>query len=210
MMLVIYFLQTGNAFVKIGYARVSTEEQSLNLQFDALKAAGCEKVFQDNGISGVVADRPALKAALAAVGPGDVLVVWKLDRLGRSLGHLIQLINELGQREAGFQSLSESIDTTTAGGLLLFHVMGALAQFERALISERTKAGMKAAKQRGQVLGRPRKLTDDQIREAGLLIAGGTPRKTVARFFGVAPETLRRSLAEQSTKPNERRKTDDK
>lgn len=135
-----------NTGMKIGYARVSTDDQHLDLQRAALKAAGCERVFEDQGLSGVAITRPGLESALAAVGEGDVLVVWKLDRLGRSLASLIGLIDDLGKQGAGFQSLSEHIDTTTAGGRLIFHVMGALAEFERSLIWERTKAGMQTAK----------------------------------------------------------------
>ena len=128
--------------MKVGYARVSTQEQNLDLQIKALNDAGCDKVFRDKGISGVQNNRPQLKKALKAVQSGDVLVVWKLDRLGRSLGHLIETASELKQRGIGFASISESIDTTTPGGKLFFHMMGALAEFERDLIDERTKAGI--------------------------------------------------------------------
>ena len=141
--------------MKIGYARVSTDEQNLDLQRHALEAAGCEFVFEDR-VSGAAHERPGLATALARVQPGDALVVWKLDRLGRSLVHLIHVIDGLGKVGAGFVSLSESIDTGTAGGRLVFHMMGALAEFERSLISERTSAGMKAAKRRGRHVGRPR------------------------------------------------------
>lgn len=117
--------------MQIGYARVSTDEQNLALQMDALTRAGCNKIFHDEGVSGTVS-RPALNEALAALQPGDILVTWKLDRLGRSLAHLIGIIADLSARGVGFRSLSEVIDTTTAGGMLIFHVMGALAEFERA------------------------------------------------------------------------------
>ncbi len=181
--------------MKIGYARVSTDEQNLDLQRAALEAAGCEKVFEDWGVSGADFARPGLAAALAALGPGDVLAVWKLDRLGRSLGQLITMIDRLGKSGAGFQSLSEAIDTTTAGGRLVFHVMGALAEFERSLIGERTKAGMHAAKRRGKAVGRPRKLTAHQLDHArGLLTAGKETRAGVAELFGVDVATLRRAL----------------
>jgi len=181
--------------MKIGYARVSTDDQKLDLQRTALEAAGCERVFEDLGISGADFTRPGLAAALAALGPGDVLAVWKLDRLGRSLGQLITMIDRLGKSGAGFQSLSEAIDTTTAGGRLVFHVMGALAEFERSLIGERTKAGMQAAKRRGKAVGRPRKLTAHQIDHArALLTTGKETRAGVAELFGVDVATLRRAL----------------
>ncbi len=181
--------------MKIGYARVSTDDQNLDLQRTALEAAGCERVFEDLGISGANFARPGLAAALAALGPGDVLAVWKLDRLGRSLGQLITMIDRLGKSGAGFQSLSEAIDTTTAGGRLVFHVMGALAEFERALIGERTKAGMQAAKRRGKAVGRPRKLTAHQLDYArALLTTGKETRAGVAELFGVDVATLRRAL----------------
>lgn len=180
---------------RIGYARVSTEEQSLALQLDALRAAGCEKIFHDDGISGAVASRPALRRALRAVRKGDVLVTWRLDRLGRSLGHLINLMTMLGERGIGFCSLTEAIDTTTAGGRLCFHIMGALAEFERALISERTKAGMAAARIRGVRIGRPPKLNDEQIAFAVQKIEhGSASRAELAELLQVSPLTLDRAL----------------
>lgn len=139
----------------IGYARVSTREQTLNLQQDALQKAGCEKVYSDE-ISGVKAERPGLQQALEYVRTGDTLVVWRLDRLGRSLKHLIETITALEQRGIGFKSLNENIDTTTSGGKLVFHLFGALAEFERDLIRERTKAGLAAARARGRMGGRPK------------------------------------------------------
>jgi DNA invertase Pin-like site-specific DNA recombinase len=180
---------------RVGYARVSTEEQNLSLQFDALRAAGCAHIFYDEGISGVTVSRPALSEALSALRRGDVLVVWKLDRLGRSLGHLIEIVSDLNANGIGFQSLSEAIDTTTAGGRLIFHVMGALAEFERALISERTKAGMASAKARGAAIGRPPKLTAEQIRFAQQEVE--QRRATIAllaQSFDVSPLTLERAL----------------
>ena len=128
----------------IGYARVSTEDQNLALQLDALRAAGCELIFRDEGVSGSETDRVELNKALQALAAGDVLVVWKLDRLGRSLAHLMHIVTRLEAKAIGFRSLSEAIDTTTASGRLLFHVVGAIAEFERNLISERTSAGMAA------------------------------------------------------------------
>jgi DNA invertase Pin-like site-specific DNA recombinase len=141
----------------IGYARVSTHEQNLTMQTDALKKAGCDKVFNDK-VSGAGSERPGLKAALDYVRKGDTLLVWRLDRLGRSLKDLIQIVRRLEKRGVGFRSLQESIDTTTSGGRLIFHVFGALAEFERNLIRERTRAGLKAARARGRKGGRPRKL----------------------------------------------------
>jgi DNA invertase Pin-like site-specific DNA recombinase len=132
--------------MKIGYAKVSTDEQNLDLQIDALQSAGCEKIFMDQGISGITKERAGLSEALGAIGKDDILIVWKLDRLGRSLGFLCELVEWLKEQGAGFHSLTDGIDTTTTGGKLVFHIMGALAEFERDLIRERTKAGMKAAK----------------------------------------------------------------
>src|SRR5471030_1513379 len=143
----------------IGYARVSTNEQTLDLQLDALRKAGCEEIRQDK-ISSVAADRPGLKAALDIVRTGDTLVVWRLDRLGRSLKQLIELINELQGRGVGFKSVTENIDTTTTGGKLVFHIFGALAEFERNLIKERTNAGLEAARARGRKGGRPKAISD--------------------------------------------------
>jgi len=143
--------------VKVGYARVSTQEQNEALQLDALRAAHCEKLFSDT-ISGAKFERKGLDEALAFLRPGDTLVVWKLDRAGRSLKHLIEMLNTLQGRNVEFVSLTEQIDTTTSGGKLIFHLMGALAEFERDLIRERTKAGLTAARARGRIGGRPKKL----------------------------------------------------
>ena len=151
--------------MRIGYARISTVEQNLDLQLNALSAAGCDEVYQDEGFSGAKTVRPGLEKALSRLKQDDVLVVWRLDRLGRSMKHLIELTNDLENRGIGFQSLSDAIDTSTAGGRLYFHLMGAFAEFERNLISERTKAGMAAAKARGAKIGRPKKPTPEQ-REA--------------------------------------------
>ena len=146
----------------IGYERVSTDDQNLALQNDALQVAGCDKIFSDK-MSGVKADRPGLQQALDYVRSGDTLVVWRLDRLGRSLKDLIALVEDLEHRQIGFRSLQESIDTTTSGGKLIFHVFGALAEFERNLIRERTQAGLQAARARGRTGGRRQKLTPEQI-----------------------------------------------
>ncbi len=141
----------------IGYARVSTLEQTLDLQKDALNAAGCEIVYEDT-ISGAKAERPGLQKALDYMRKGDTLVVWRLDRLGRSLKHLIDLMTKLEERDIGFKSLTEQLDTTTPGGRLIFHLFASLAEFERDLIRERTQAGLLAARARGRKGGRPRSL----------------------------------------------------
>jgi DNA invertase Pin-like site-specific DNA recombinase len=138
----------------IGYARVSTGEQTLDLQTDALRKAGCERLFTDTA-SGARADRPGLAEALDFIRPSDTLVVWRLDRLGRSLRHLIETITDLEKRGIGFRSLNEAIDTTSPGGKLVFHIFGALAEFERDLIRDRTRAGLEAARARGRKGGRP-------------------------------------------------------
>jgi DNA invertase Pin-like site-specific DNA recombinase len=148
----------------IGYARVSTLDQTFALQQDALTAAGCEQLYTDT-VSGSVTDRPGLAAALSHLRAGDTLVVWRLDRLGRSLGHLIDTIKDLERRGVHFKSLQEQIDTTTSGGKLVFHVFGALAEFERDLIRERTHAGLAAARKRGRLFGRPKALTAQQVRQ---------------------------------------------
>jgi DNA invertase Pin-like site-specific DNA recombinase len=154
----------------IGYGRVSTGEQKLDLQLDALKAAGCEKLFHDVA-SGAKSQRAGLNDALAFAREGDVLVVWKLDRLGRSLQHLLETVTGLQARGIGFRSLQESIDTTTAGGKLIFHVFGALAEFERGIIRERTNAGLRAARARGKKGGRRPVMNAKKIAMARALIA---------------------------------------
>src|SRR5438876_8116960 len=143
----------------IGYARVSTADQTLNLQKDALEQIGCSKIFTDT-ISGSATERKGLDEALEYVRAGDTLVVWRLDRLGRSLKHLIETITNLNNRKIGFKSITENIDTTTSGGKLIFHIFGALAEFERDIIKERTQAGLQAARARGRLGGRPKALTD--------------------------------------------------
>jgi DNA invertase Pin-like site-specific DNA recombinase len=138
----------------IGYARVSTQDQTLDLQTDALTRVGCEKIFTDT-TSGSKSERPGLQDAMNHLRAGDTLVVWRLDRLGRTLKHLIILITDLSEKGIGFKSLQESIDTTTSGGKLIFHIFGALAEFEREIIKERTNAGLQAARARGRFGGRP-------------------------------------------------------
>ena len=178
----------------VGYARVSTHEQNPDLQLDALRAAGCEKVFIEKA-SGAQRDRPELKAALAYMRERDVLVVWKLDRLARSVKQLIETVENLDARGAGFRSLTEAIDTTTAGGRLVFHIFGALAEFERSIIRERTKAGLDAARARGRTGGRPPGLVADDLNAARALLSD--PNITVvevANRLGVSPSTLYRHL----------------
>lgn len=181
--------------MKIGYARVSTDDQNLDLQKQALRKAGCSRIIEDSGLSGADRSRPGLHEAVSTLKKGDVLIVWKLDRLGRSLDHLITIIDTIGKQGAGFVSLTEDINTTTAGGRLVFHMMGALAEFERGLIAERTRAGMAAAKKRGKHVGRPFKLSRQQLDHARELIASGKEsRYAVAELFGVDVKTLRRAL----------------
>ena len=156
----------------IGYARVSTLDQDPALQLDALAAAGCAKVFEDRA-SGARSDRPGLRQALDYVREGDVLVVWKLDRLGRSLAHLIETVAALEQRGVGFRSIIEAIDSTTPSGRLVFHLFGALGQFERDLIRERTRAGLVAAAARGRKGGRKPVVTEEKLRRARALISQG-------------------------------------
>jgi DNA invertase Pin-like site-specific DNA recombinase len=181
--------------MKVGYARVSTEEQSLALQIDALARAGCVTIFRDAAVSGAKSNRPSLDLLLQEIQPGDVLVTWRLDRLGRSLSHLIDLVSGLKDRGVGFISLCEAIDTETASGRLLFHVMGALAEFERALISERTRAGMLAARERGAALGRPRRLASAQVEAArSTLRSGAATVEELARTMRVSRPTLARAM----------------
>lgn len=157
----------------IGYARVSTEDQVLDLQTDALHAAGCERVY-DDVVSGSTTSRPGLDQALDMLRGGDVLVVWKLDRVGRSLKHLVELVTDLEERGVGFRVLTGDIDTTTPAGRLVFHLFAALAEFERDLIRERTMAGLKAARTRGRVGGRRPKMTPKKVRLAMTLLADRT------------------------------------
>jgi DNA invertase Pin-like site-specific DNA recombinase len=151
----------------IGYARVSTQEQTLDLQKDALEKIRCIKIFSDV-ISGAKAERTGLHEALEYVREGDTLVVWRLDRLGRSLKHLIETITKLNNRKIGFKSITENIDTTTSGGKLVFHIFGALAEFERDIISERTNAGLSAARSRGRLGGRPKAKMLDSLKKVAL------------------------------------------
>lgn len=176
--------------MKIGYARVSTGEQHLDLQSKALSDAGCERIFADKA-SGAKEDRPNLAKALAFLQRDDVLVVWKLDRLGRSLRHLVNIVHELEGRGIGFQVLTGApIDTTTAAGKLVFGIFASLAEFERALIHERIHAGIKAAKARGVRFGRPVKATPEKLSTARGLIAGGMSVPEAAKHCGLSRPTL--------------------
>jgi len=180
----------------VGYCRVSTKDQNVDLQKDALKAAGCEVIFDDVGISGVKATRPGLDKALACVRSGDVLVIWKLDRLGRSLRNLIELVSDLKEREVQFRSLTEGFDTTTPAGRVLFHIIGALAEMERDLIRERTSAGLTAARARGRHGGRKKNLTNGALRAAKAMMADrDTSPAEIAKTLNVSRATLYRSLA---------------
>ena len=179
--------------MKIGYARVSTSDQSPNAQRDALKAAGCEKIVSER-VSGASIKRPKFDKLLSSLNAGDVLTVWRLDRVGRSLPHLLDVVGNLKARGVGFQSLNETIDTTTANGELIFHLFAALTQFERSLIVERTNAGLVAAKKRGTRLGRPPALTTAQTKHARKLIETGESATSVAASLGVNRSTLYRAL----------------
>ena len=184
-----------------GYARVSTVDQNPELQRDALKKAGCVKIFTDKA-SGKLDARPQLAKLLEQVLPGDTVVVWRLDRLGRSMKHLMAVVAELGEREVGFRSLNEAIDTTTAGGRLLFHIMGALAEFEHALIVERTQAGLAAARARGRNGGRPRVVTPEKIKVMQEMYDSEKfTVETIAQTVGVSRNTVYRYLDEDLAAP---------
>jgi DNA invertase Pin-like site-specific DNA recombinase len=189
--------RTGMAI--IGYMRVSTSEQDTALQFDALQKAGCTKVFEDQA-SGANVDRPGLGQALAYVREGDSLAVWKLDRLGRSMKHLIEIITDLQDKGVGFRSITESIDTTTPGGRLVFHLFGALAQFERDLIIERTKAGLKAAEDRGRRGGRQSAVTPERLTKAQQHIASGLNVREAAARVKVGKTALYKAIRDQKQK----------
>ena len=177
----------------VGYMRVSTadERQSVDLQRDALVAAGVdERHLHQDRASGAKDDRPGLKACLADLRHGDILIVWKLDRLGRSLSHLLTIITDLKERGVAFRSITEQMDTTTPHGEFLFNVFGSLAQFERALITERVNAGRAAAKRRGRTAGRPRSLDEEQIEQIVAALDGGASKASVCRAFKVPRSTL--------------------
>jgi DNA invertase Pin-like site-specific DNA recombinase len=177
----------------------------MTLQLDALAAAGCDKVFQDQ-VSGAAVKRPGLDETLAALQPGDVLTVWRLDRLGRSMQHLVNTVNDLARRGIGFQSITEVMDTTTAGGELVFHIMGALAQFERRLIAERSRAGIEAARRRGKHLGRPADLTPEKVDHARQMIDSGEQSVTgMAEILDVHRVTLHKALKRRGRKHGDRK-----
>lgn len=178
-----------------GYARVSTGDQSTALQLAALKRAGCKTVFQDEGLSGATAKRPALLRCLKALKKGDTLIVWKLDRLGRSVRDLITMLDDLRARGIKFQSLTEAIDTATPTGRAMWQMIGVLAELERSLIVERTQAGMAEARRRGVQFGRKKKLTPAQIAKARKLVEAGERVEDVAALWNVGRSTLYRALA---------------
>ena len=180
--------------MQIGYARVSTETQDAALQLDALKAAGCERIYQES-VSGSNRERPELAKCFEALRSSDTLTVWRLDRLGRSLKDLVGMVSDLEGRGVGFRSLNEAIDTGSAGGKLVFHVFAALAEFERSLIRERTRAGLQAARARGRKGGRPRKMSPNQVRKAkAMLLDPDMTKGEVARHFKVTRMTLNKAL----------------
>lgn len=182
-----------NSMTKVGYARVSTQDQRLDLQLAALHLV-CDRVVVDEGISGSTIKRPGLISAMRSLKSGDTLVVWRLDRLGRSIQDLIGIIEKLGKRQIDFQSLTENIDTTSAGGRLVFHVLASMAEFERCLIRERTCAGLEAARARGQRLGRRPSLSDTERQSACNAVVRGEDVLEVARRYGVHPRTLARYI----------------
>lgn len=187
--------------MRFGYIRVSTADQNEDLQRDAL--VGCDKVFVDHA-SGKTESRPGLDALLEQLRPGDTVVVWRLDRLGRSLRHLIELAGDFESKGVALVSLRESLDTSTPGGRLIFHVFGALAEFERDLIRERTYAGLAAARARGRVGGRPTVWTPEKLRTARAMHASGEHDvSSIARVLGVSRATVYRGLAQASRTPTD-------
>lgn len=184
----------------IGYARVSTQDQNPSLQLDALTGADCEQVFQEKA-TGRFRDRPELINCLRTLRRDDTLVVWKLDRLARSLKDLVEIVHDLSERGVGFRSLTESIDTTSSGGRLVFHIFGALAEFEHSLIRERTLAGLAAARARGRRGGRRPVMSKADVRKASAMLSDPEITKTeVARHFGVSRVTLNAALAREGMK----------
>ena len=175
----------------IGYARVSTQDQNLTLQYDALKQAGCDRIFEDK-VSGSRAERVGLTQAMSMLRSGDTLVVWKLDRLGRTVKQLVEMVENLHKQEVQFKSLTDAIDTSTTAGRFFFHVMASLAQMERELSIERTKAGLEAARLLGRKGGRKRKMSESKLESAKQLLASGTPPRDVAKNLGISVPTLYR------------------
>jgi DNA invertase Pin-like site-specific DNA recombinase len=182
----------------IGYARVSTQDQNPELQADALRREGAEQIFQEK-VTGALRERPELSHCLRTLRKGDILVVWKLDRLARSLKDLVEIVQDLHDREIGFKSVTESIDTTSPGGRLVFHIFGALAEFEHDLIRERTIAGLQAARARGRKGGRKPSMSDADVRKAAaMLLDPKMTKKEVAEHFKVSRTTLNASLTRNS------------
>ena len=177
----------------IGYTRISTDDQVTDLQEDALQEAGCERIFSDR-ISGASQDRPGLTDLLSYIRPGDTLVVWRLDRLGRSLSHLISLAQDLERRGAGLRSLNEAIDTTTPNGKLVFHLFSSLAQFEREIIRQRVAAGLEAAKRRGRVGGRPTVVTESKAQAISAMMKQGATAKEICLALSISKATLYRHM----------------
>ncbi|WP_323689939.1 recombinase family protein [Rhizobium sp. AN64] len=193
---------------RIGYARVSTVDQHLDLQRNALRLAGCNRIFEDHGVSGSNEQRGGLSSMLKALRRGDILVVWRLDRLGRSIIHLISMVRSLKRRGIGLVSLTESIDTSSAGGQLIFHILAALAEFEKSLIRERTIAGIAAAKARGKLPGRRPALTEVQCMEIRATLNSGVSLREVARNYNVHPRTVLRGISRLArSKPQARGET---
>lgn len=183
--------------MNVGYARVSTDKQTINLQMDALSAAGCDRVFRDEGVSGMAVQRDGLEACLESLIQGDVLIVYKLDRLGRSLEHLIETTKKLEDRGIGFRSITEGFDTTTPAGKMIFHVIGALAQFERELIKERVMAGLEAAKARGVKLGRRNSIAPEVRAEAlRMYEMDGQSYKGIGKALGISVASAHRLVSE--------------
>ncbi len=184
--------------MRIGYARVSTPDQRLDVQHEALRGSGCEKVFDDTA-SGRARDRPGLQRALDQLRAGDTLVVWKLDRLGRTVKQLVDLVSRLEAEEVNFMSLTDSIDTSTPAGRFFFHVMASLAEMERELTAERTRAGLETARRHGRVGGRRRIMTDSKVKAAKQLLSRRHPPREVASNLGVSIATLYRWVPASAT-----------
>jgi len=189
----------------IGYARVSTQDQNLALQRDALRAAGCERILEDQGVPAVGAPRPGFEVALGLLAPGDVFVIWKMDRAFRSLRHALDVLETLERRGVEFCSLTDRIDTTTPMGKCMYQIRNAFAELERTLISERTKAGLEAARKRGRILGRPRKLSKRQAKRAVARLKAdpSLTQAALAKELNVSPRTLGRAVAAQREETEE-------
>ncbi|WP_439897123.1 recombinase family protein [Methylomagnum ishizawai] len=199
---ILNYVKIRYVYMRIGYARVSTQDQSPELQLDALASAGCEQVFHEKA-SGKDRERPELETCLKVLRKGDTMVVWRLDRLGRSLKDLVEIVHGLEERRIGFQSLTESIDTTSAGGKLIFHIFASLAEFERTLIRERTVAGLAAARARGRRGGRKIKMDKSDVRKAAAMLRDPLMTKTeVAQHFGVSRVTLNAALEREGYPQN--------